>query len=49
MKELGDVLWYVATLSDALGLSLDEIAKLNASHLKRRAEHGLIQGSGSDR
>ncbi len=49
MKELGDVLWYVATLSDALGISLEEIASLNAAHLKRRAKHGLIQGSGSDR
>lgn len=49
MKELGDVLWYIATLSDFLGISLEEIASLNASHLKRRAKHGLIQGSGSDR
>lgn len=49
MKELGDVLWYIATLADYLGISLDEVATLNASHLKRRAANGLIQGSGSDR
>jgi NTP pyrophosphatase (non-canonical NTP hydrolase) len=49
MKEMGDVLWYIATLADALGISLNEIAELNASHLKRRAANGLIQGSGSDR
>lgn len=36
--ELGDVLWYVATLADALDLSLDAIAAMNVRKLRRR--HG---------
>lgn len=48
-KELGDVLWYIATLADVFGISLEDIAQTNVSHLKRRAANGLIQGSGSDR
>jgi NTP pyrophosphatase (non-canonical NTP hydrolase) len=48
-KELGDVLWYIATLADYLGISLEDIAQTNVKHLQRRQKHGLIQGSGSDR
>lgn len=48
-KELGDVLWYIATLSDYLETSLEDIAETNIKHLQRRQKHGLIQGSGSDR
>ena len=45
-KELGDVLWYVATLSTELGLDLDEIAAGNLAKLAARKEAGRIHGSG---
>ena len=35
-EELGDVLWYVATLADKLGLSLDEIAAANLDKTRSR-------------
>lgn len=35
-KELGDVLWYVATCAEALGYSLDVIMKMNIDKLAAR-------------
>ena len=35
-EELGDVLWYVATLADFYGLSLQDIALKNIEKLKAR-------------
>ena len=37
-EELGDLLWYVATLADFYGLSLADIAAANIAKL--RARHG---------
>jgi NTP pyrophosphatase (non-canonical NTP hydrolase) len=47
--ELGDVLWYVATLADHLGYKLDDIAKDNLDKLASRAARGKIGGSGDNR
>ena len=47
--ELGDVLWYLAVLARDLGLSLDEIAKLNIAKLKLRKEKGTLKGDGDKR
>lgn len=49
MKELGDVLWYLAQVSTELGLSLDEIAEHNIAKLLDRAARGKIQGDGDNR
>jgi len=47
--ECGDVLWYLAALSEDLGFSLEEIAKMNIKKLTDRKERGVIQGSGDNR
>lgn len=48
-KEIGDVLWYLATLAEQLGVSFDDIASTNLAKLKSRAERGVIGGSGDNR
>lgn len=48
-KELGDVLWYIATLADHLGYTLDEIATININKLAGRQAAGTLKGSGDDR
>lgn len=48
-KELGDVLWYVASLATELGTSLNDIAEININKLNSRKTRGVIHGSGDDR
>ena len=48
-KELGDVVWYIAVLAHSLGLSLEEIMKLNVSKLADRKQRGVIKGKGDNR
>lgn len=40
-KELGDVLWYVATLSTTAELSLKEVAEANVEKLRKRYPEGF--------
>lgn len=40
-KELGDVLWYVATLAAALDIPLDSIAAANVAKLRARYPEGF--------
>jgi NTP pyrophosphatase (non-canonical NTP hydrolase) len=40
-KELGDVLWYVATLADAFGFSLADVARANVEKLRERYPNGF--------
>ena len=47
--ELGDVLWYVATLADDLGVDLEDIAKWNVDKLQRRMKSNKIKGDGDNR
>jgi len=47
--ELGDLMWYIATLAHTLGLKLDVIAEYNVQKLKSRQERGKIKGSGDNR
>ena len=48
-KEVGDVLWYVATMAYDLGYMLEEIAVMNYQKLKSRQERHNLSGSGDNR
>ncbi len=49
IKELGDVLWYVAAMSEELGVTLGDVAATNIVKLQDRAARGVLGGSGDDR
>ena len=48
-RELGDVLWYVASLASEIKLNLSLIAQNNLVKLQDRAERGKVHGSGDRR
>lgn len=48
-KELGDVAWYLARLSDLLGFKLSEVFESNIAKLMDRKERGVLSGSGNER
>lgn len=47
--ELGDILWFVAQLSQHLGYDLADVATANLHKLRSRAERGKLQGNGDNR
>ena len=49
VKEMGDVLWYLANLASDLGLNLDTVAMVNLEKLADRAARGVIKGEGDNR
>jgi NTP pyrophosphatase (non-canonical NTP hydrolase) len=48
-KELGDVLWYVATLSATLNIQLDEVAAANVVKLRARYPEGFSSEASRNR
>ncbi|MDO4527108.1 MAG: nucleoside triphosphate pyrophosphohydrolase family protein [Candidatus Saccharibacteria bacterium] len=49
LKELGDVLWYVAELSSYLDIPMSELAKMNLDKLASRKKRGTLVGAGDNR
>lgn len=49
MKELGDVLWYLAQIATELDLSLEKIASFNVKKLGSRKERSKLTGNGDNR
>ena len=47
--ELGDVMWYAASLAHDLGYSLEEICQMNLDKLASRMQRDQIHGSGDER
>ena len=49
VKEVSDVAWYLARLSDELGITLEDLFSLNFEKLMDRKKRGVLQGNGDDR
>ena len=49
LKELGDILWYVNSVSTLLGSSLEEVAQKNLDKVLSRKDRGVTTGSGDNR
>ena len=47
--ELGDVLWYLTMLADAVGVTLEDVAAENLRKLYDRKNRGVLQGDGDTR
>ena len=48
-KEIGDVLWYLAVMSDAIGLTLSEVAQMNVNKLNARYPEGFSEERSKNR
>ena len=48
-KELGDVLWFVASIAEDFDIQLGAVAQKNLTKLKGRKERGTLGGNGNER
>lgn len=49
IKELGDVMWYLAALASDFGIDLNDVAQRNLDKLNSRKERGVLNGNGDNR
>ncbi|MCL2451601.1 nucleoside triphosphate pyrophosphohydrolase family protein [Candidatus Saccharibacteria bacterium] len=49
VKELGDVLWYLAMIANYLDVDLSAVAKENIAKLADRQKRNIIKGAGDNR
>jgi len=49
VKEMGDVLWFIAVAAEAIGWDLGDVMWANLRKLEDREERGQIHGDGDDR
>jgi len=49
IKEMGDVLWYMARFSDQFEIEFNDVAKTNIEKLASRKDRGKLHGEGDDR
>lgn len=49
LKEAGDVLWYLTSLADDLGYTLQDLVDANIQKLTSRKERGVQKGDGDNR
>lgn len=49
VKELGDVLWFVALIAKHAGWTMEEVAQMNLDKLADRAKRNVIIGEGDNR
>lgn len=48
-KELGDVLWYVASVADYFEIPLEDVGQANIAKLADRQKRGVIRSTGDNR
>lgn len=49
LKEVSDVLWYITSLADDMGYTLQDVINANVEKLSSRKERGVLKGSGDNR
>ena len=49
VKELGDTLWYIASIARYLEVPMSEVAEVNLSKLESRYQRNQIHGEGDKR
>lgn len=49
LGELGDPLWYIASLADDLGYTLQDVVDFNVNKLSSRKERNVLKGDGDNR
>ena len=49
VKELGDVLWYLAGIARYLDIPLSEVARVNVEKLEDRLARNVLHGEGDER